>query len=109
MTESSFLVVSRELSTSKESKQRDMVRSTAATASHLVSHTVFGQAIPANLSRIMTGFDSIYEHGAIVFGPSDPLSAKTALWEGHRTDWIEEVDILYTHCKLECLKKTSKF
>jgi hypothetical protein len=41
--------------------------------------------------------------------PSDPHSAKPALWKGHRTNWIKEVKYLHTHCKLECLKKTSKF
>jgi hypothetical protein len=31
----------------------------------------------------------------------DPRSAKSALWKGHHTDWIEEINNLHIHCKLE--------
>lgn len=31
----------------------------------------------------------------------DPHSAKPMLWVGHRQDWIEEINNLHAHCKLE--------
>ncbi|KAF3051176.1 hypothetical protein E8E11_010854 [Didymella keratinophila] len=31
----------------------------------------------------------------------DPLSAKPALWKGHRSDYIEEINNLHAYCKLE--------